>query len=131
MKRPIIAIDFDDTIVENAFPNIGTLKPGAKIVINSLYNQGCEVLIWTCRSTDEQYGENASIFAVKKFLDDNGIKYTAINTNSSIINFRSFPKIYADVYIDDRGINGIPDTWREIYQKLKLKFPNYLNPKVK
>ena len=125
MKRPIIAIDFDGTIVQHEWPNIGPLRIGAKEVINSLYEQGCEVLIWTCRTTDESSGEQSSVFAVREFLEMNDIKYSQINMNSNLTPFKPYPKIYADVYIDDRNLGGIPP-WRKIYHMLREKFPENL-----
>ena len=44
----IIAIDFDGTIVENKYPKIGTLRKGAKAVINRLYDSGHFIIIYTC-----------------------------------------------------------------------------------
>ena len=46
---PILAIDFDGTIVENKFPEIGRLKKDAKWVINKLKEAGCKIVIWTSR----------------------------------------------------------------------------------
>ena len=40
MKKLVIAIDFDGTIVTDKYPDIGYLKRNAKKVINELYDAG-------------------------------------------------------------------------------------------
>lgn len=97
MKSLVLAIDFDGTIVDHKFPLIGELKPYAKEVINRLFDKGHEIIIWTCRS------EPRDIKNMKDFLDNNGIKYNRINENSRRVTFGCWPKIYANMYIDDRG----------------------------
>lgn len=101
-RKLTLAIDFDDTIVNSKWPDIGELKPFAKEVINELYNDyNCDIIIWTCR-------ENKELQDVYEFLNKNDIKYTTINENTpaiikcwSNLNCR---KVFADLYIDDRGI---------------------------
>lgn len=46
----IFAIDFDGTIVEHKYPEIGALKPSAKQVINELYGKGHYIIIWRSRN---------------------------------------------------------------------------------
>ena len=104
----IFAIDFDGTIVEHKFPEIGALLPGAKETINALVDAGHRVIIWTCRTSQDHAGPNSSIWAVHKFLTENGIKFTTINNNVPDLSFQPSPKVYADVYIDDRNFGGFP-----------------------
>lgn len=104
MRKPIIAIDFDGTIVEHKFPEIGELLPYAKEVINKLF-QSSVIIIWTCRNEKETPNEFA---AMVKFLEDNGIPYHYINENYPENGFLPEPKIYADIYIDDRNLGGFP-----------------------
>lgn len=103
-RQMIIAIDFDGTIVENKWPHIGTLKQGAKEVINNLYdNFNIDIIIWTCRGDKE-------LEKALNFLKEMGIHYTCANRNVSMIErYYSFekeqsPKIFADFYIDDKCI---------------------------
>ena len=107
----IIAIDFDETIVEHEFPGIGDLKPNAKKVINQLYQDGHCIIIWTCRYTEK------SLIDMKRFLYDNDIKYHKINENSQFLTFNPYPKIYADIYIDDKQLGGLP-LWLSIYDDI-------------
>lgn len=107
----IIAIDFDGTIVENAFPDVGTPKPNAIETIKRWKRRGHHIIIWTCRSTDE------TLAPMEKFLNDNNVPYDKINDNVTT-NFHPNPKIYADVYIDDRGIRYDDDhmNWEMLKQ---------------
>ena len=53
-RKLILAIDFDGTIVQNNYPDIGYLKEHAKQAINSLHdNLKCQIVIWTCRQNKD------------------------------------------------------------------------------
>jgi hypothetical protein len=106
----IISIDYDDTIVVADYPNIGKIKPFAKDVINSLYEEGHTIIIWTCRS-----GKHEADAAL--YLATNGVKYHHINENhpDNVAQYDSDSrKIFADVYIDDKQLGGLPQHWLEI-----------------
>jgi len=104
----IISIDFDGTIVEHRFPEIGELKEGAKEVINWMVSRGHSVAIWTCRSRDNYVPGRDTLQEAIEFLNANGIKYHSVNDNVPGISFKPFPNIVADVYIDDKNLGGIP-----------------------
>lgn len=97
MKRRTIAVDFDGTIVEHKFPEIGAIKQNVVDKVREWHKQGHVIIIWTCR-TDE-YLEEA-----KKFLDEIKLPYHAINENygNTIGDCR---KVLAHVYLDDRALN--------------------------
>lgn len=113
----IIAIDFDGTIADSKYPDCGELRPDAKEVINHLHYLGHEIIIWTCRC--DEPAEKA-----KKFLDDHGVKYHKFNEHMDRLikeygnNTR---KIFANVYIDDRQLGGLPECWLEIERILHEK----------
>lgn len=46
----IIAIDFDGTIVENNYPDIGAPRLPVINAIKALQSQGHEFILWTCRA---------------------------------------------------------------------------------
>lgn len=102
----IIAIDFDGTIVEHQYPFIGKIRKDAVEVINRLA-QNHEIIIWTCRHSIED------ISSAIDCLKSNKIKFHYINENSKSVSFQTSRKIYADIYIDDRQIGGLP-SWIEI-----------------
>lgn len=126
----IIAIDFDNTIVntvyneETRLTEIRGLKDGAKEYINKLHNDGHYIIIWTCR-------ENENQCIAEKFLIDNGIYYDRINANHTEWFYNKkhdSRKVFADVYIDDAGILGLPPTWKDIYNIVNNKFKNNFKP---
>jgi len=108
----IIAVDFDGTIVEDAYPLIGKPLLFAFETLKKLQENGHSLILWTYRS-------GTRLDEAVAFCKKNGIHFYAIN--------RSFPeeefnndvsrKILADVFIDDRNIGGFLG-WGEIYQKL-------------
>jgi len=117
----IIAIDFDGTIVHDNFPGIGELKPNAKHVINKLHQEGYFIIVWTCRTQNR--GAEA-----EQFLIDNGIKFDKIN-ESCPVNVDKFSgldtrKVFADLYIDDKGLILLPD-WTAIYDIIHDRCPCY------
>jgi len=115
----IIAIDFDGTIVNHEFPMIGKLKPNAKMVLKLLDKGGHFIIIWTCRTSQNiSGGGEPTIFHVRDFLTENDIPFGTINNNCPEMPFQPSPKVYADVYIDDRNIGFIPEDWIEIYDLL-------------
>jgi hypothetical protein len=107
-----IAIDFDGTIVENAYPKIGKPLIFAFETIKKLQENRHRVILWTYRRGKEL--DQAVAFCKKQ-----GITFYAINM--------SFPeedydtsysrKINADIFIDDRNIGGMK-SWGEIYQEI-------------
>ena len=74
MKKLVIAVDFDGTIVTNKYPDIGYLKRNAKKVINELFDAGHEIIINSCRQGREEC-------EMVEFLLDNEIKFDEVNQN--------------------------------------------------
>jgi len=97
-KRYIFhAVDFDGTIVENKFPEIGEIISGKVDELNALWEDLSNIIIiWTCRSGDFENQARA-------FLNKNKIPYDFINENP-VVNFGS-RKIFANVYHDNRNAN--------------------------
>jgi hypothetical protein len=123
MNTWIIAIDFDGTIVEDRFPEIGDLKPGAVEAINQLYADGYTIIIWTCRT-----GINKA--RAVEFLAKAGIKWHYFNESSianlKLHNFNDTRKVYADLYIDDRGLYRPMPQWKDIYEMIRAYYcPTY------
>lgn len=116
----IIAIDFDGTIVENRYPEIGHFRPGAVEAIKQLRRDGYVLILWTCR-TGLELGRAVA------FCAEAGIRFDGINQNlrSEIVKYGGDSrKIGADIYIDDRGIAELP-SWSEIYEIIRERLPMY------
>ncbi len=99
----IIAIDFDGTIVEDQFPEIGNLIPQAIDTILHFQECGHKLILWTCRENGN--GRNYLEDAIN-FLAEYGIFFDAYNENlpdSPYAHLGNSRKIYADYYIDDKS----------------------------
>lgn len=106
-----IAVDFDGTIVEHRYPEIGAPIPFAIETLRLLVLDGHKLILWTVR-------EGALLDEAVQYLIDNDIDLYAVNSdypNSSWSDKGVSRKITADVYIDDRNLGGLPD-WGQIYQ---------------
>lgn len=115
MDKKTIAVDFDGTIVTNAYPDIGKPLLFAFETLKKLQNEGHTLILWTYRS-------GLKLEEAVAFCKKNGITFYAVN--------KSYPeeemspnisrKINADVFIDDRNIGGMMG-WGEIYHTLTIK----------
>lgn len=117
-KKLVLAIDFDGTIAELSFPETGEIKPYAAYYINRLFMDGHDIIINTCRS-----GIYEGL--AQEFLEKHEIKYHYINSNMPymIENYKQdCRKISADLYIDDKCLMGLPDTWEEIYNLIQKRW---------
>lgn len=109
----IIAVDFDGTIVEHKYPEIGEELPFATSTLKMLAGQQHSLILWTVRRG--------------KLLDDaiewckkRGVEFYAVNKNfpeEVIGEGNCYGKINADLFIDDRNLGGIPD-WGVIYKMI-------------
>lgn len=111
-KSLTIAVDFDGTIVEHRYPDIGRTRPLAFQTLKALQEKGHRLILWTYRSGCEL--DNAINFCLK-----HGIEFYAVNKNypEEVWGETGSRKILADVYIDDRNLGGIP-SWGEIFSML-------------
>lgn len=113
----VLAIDFDGTIAELSFPEVGALRKGADVYIRKLFNEGHYIIINTCRS-----GKMEGM--AEDFLKSHDIPYDYINSNlPELIDLykQDCRKISADYYIDDKCLWGIP-SWEQIYKIIQEKF---------
>jgi haloacid dehalogenase-like hydrolase len=101
----IIAVDFDGTVVDHKYPKIGALKPGAKEALKAFHDAGHKIIIWTCRAGQEERD-------VRAFLQANEIPFDTVN-NPIMGADLGTRKVYADLYIDDKGIQ-FDENWDEL-----------------
>lgn len=107
-----IAVDFDGTIVEHEYPQIGKELPFATDTLRALHKKGHKLILWTYRAGKEL--EEAIEFCTAK-----GLEFYAVNKNypEEKFNGTMSRKILADLYIDDRNFGGMP-TWSDIYYNI-------------
>jgi hypothetical protein len=96
----IYAVDFDGTLVEDDYPNIGIpTKALLGILKLQKINSVSKWILWTCRS-----GE--SLTKAVEFCKNIGLRFDAINENLPEIQEifgTDTRKVYADFYIDDKS----------------------------
>lgn len=111
-KTFTLAIDFDGTIVEDAYPKIGKPKLFAFETLKKLQQDGHRLILWTYR-----YGK--TLQEAVDFCKKNGLEFYAVNCSfpNEIYDPKKSRKINADLFIDDRNIGGFYG-WGEIYQLL-------------
>ena len=109
----IIAVDFDGTIVEDAYPEIGSAKIFAFETLKELEKDGHRLILWT-------YRNGSKLDEAVAFCKKNGIEFYAVNKNypEEVFEGKVSRKINADIFIDDRNIGGMLG-WGEIYRKIK------------
>ena len=107
-----IAVDFDGTITEHQYPEIGKEKLFAFQTLKELEKRGARLILWTFRTGKEL---NDAVEYCKK----NGIEFYAVNKNypEEVMDESVSRKINADIYIDDKNIGGFPG-WSEVWQML-------------
>ena len=107
-----IAVDFDGTIVEHQYPEIGKEKLFAFQTLKELEKRGARIILWTFRTGKEL--EEAVSFCRK-----NGVEFYAVNKNypEEVQDESVSRKIDVDIYIDDKNIGGFPG-WSEVWQML-------------
>lgn len=112
----IIAVDFDGTIVEHRYPEIGRERPFAIETLKMLIADHHRLILWSVR--EGQLLEDAV-----KWCKDRGVEFYAVNKdypeeNGTENNNHFSRKLKVDLFIDDRNIGGLPD-WGTIYQMIK------------
>ena len=96
----VIAVDFDGTLCENAWPEIGKEHWPVIRELRRRQADGDRIILWTCR-TGEML-ENAV-----EWCKIHGIRFDAINSNlpERIALYGDNPrKVSADEYWDDRAV---------------------------
>ena len=120
-----IAVDFDGTIVEDAFPKIGKPIIFAFDTLKQLQKEGNCLVLWT-------YREGELLQEAVDFCEKNGLVFYAVNKNfpEEVFTEKTHRKIKADIFIDDRNVGGLVG-WGEIYKLLSKKGAPELTPKKK
>lgn len=106
-----LAIDFDGTVVEDAYPGIGKPKIFAFETLKKLQADGHRLIMWT-------YRHGQTLQEAIDFCRKNGVEFYAVNSSFEGEVFDANTqsrKIDADLFIDDRNLGGFPG-WGEIYR---------------
>lgn len=109
--KAILAIDFDHTICMSEYPELGSERENAGIIMRKLIAEGYGIVINTCR-------EGVALANAILWMHKNNIPYHFVNCNFPhlITMFGAdCRKISADIYIDDKMLGGLPG-WNIIYE---------------
>ena len=99
-KLNIVAVDFDGTLCEDKYPDIGAAKPLVIQYIQSLQESGCKVILWTCRNGEV-------LEQALEWCKQHNIQFDAVNENLPEIQEKwggDTRKVYCDAYIDDKNM---------------------------
>ena len=117
-----IAIDFDGTIVEHRYPEIGPERPFATDTLKMLIADNHKLILWSVR-------EGKLLEDAVNWCRERGIEFYAVNKDfpeeNEELNQHYARKLSSvDVWIDDRNLGGLPD-WGTIYQIIKERKSYY------
>lgn len=118
MDKLILCVDFDGTIVQDAFPNIGEPRQGRfhrTFLEDLIYLQkkGHKIILWTCR-------EGEHLEQAVAFCKERGLEFDAVNDDLDEVKQKYTDKleiwrasgrarkVFANYYIDDRAV-GLGD----------------------
>lgn len=94
-----IGIDFDGTMVEHRFPEIGAEVPESVRVVRRISDAGHIVVVWSCRSG--RFADDAMAWFRRRDMRVRPAEWSPPRPPD-----RPW-KTYVDVYIDDRAL-GVP-----------------------
>jgi hypothetical protein len=110
-----IAVDFDGTIVEHEYPEIGEEIPFATDTLKMLIADRHKLILWSCR-------EGQLLDDAINWCRERGVEFYAINRDypeeKKEYNEHFSRKLKVDMFIDDRNVGGLPD-WGTIYRMVK------------
>lgn len=109
-----IAIDFDGTIVEHRYPQIGPEIPFATDTLKMLMQERHRLILWTVR-------EGKLLEEAVEWCRQRGVEFYAVNQDypEEEKGDKGFSrKLKADLFIDDRNLGGLPD-WGDIYRMIR------------
>lgn len=119
-----IAVDFDGTIVEHAYPEIGEIKMFAFETLRELQKQGHVLILWTVR-----YGQRLD--EAVEFCRKHGIEFYAVNKNypEEVFNETEVSrKLDCDMFIDDKNLGGFID-WSNAWNMINKGDPFVMSEK--
>ena len=97
----IISVDFDGTLCDHKYPEIGTPHIDLINKIKLASEKGHKIILWTCRSGEK-------LAEAVEWCSRFGLYFNAVNDDlpevKETFTFKS-SKIYGDIYLDDRNKN--------------------------
>ena len=106
-----IAVDFDGTLVDHRYPEIGPEADHAFTWLRRLQEAGAMLLLWTMRSDGGSDGP--VLTQAVEFCESRGITFDGVNEGPGDRSWTTSPKMYAHYYVDDAafGCPTIERSW--------------------
>jgi hypothetical protein len=98
----IIAVDFDGTVVDHRYPEVGPSAPLAAETLRDLNRLGYKLILNTMRS-------GRHLKEAMAWFEQNGIKLYGVGFDPEQKKWTTSNKCYAQLYIDDMAF-GVPLT---------------------
>jgi hypothetical protein len=111
-----IAVDFDGTIVEHRYPEIGREIPFATDTLKMLIKEGHRLILWSVR-------EGKLLDEAVEWCRERGVEFYSVNKDypEETIEDKNYSrKLKVGMFIDDRNVGGLPD-WGIIYKMVSEK----------
>lgn len=118
-----ICVDFDQTLCDSVYPDLGPPKGGALEAMRELKRMGFFIIVSSCRSCswnwDLYYGDAPHVKAVDRgvhkdmvrWLDEHGISYDVVDDGTK-------GKVSASYYVDDKGIR-YENNWSDVIAQIQ------------
>lgn len=95
-----ICVDFDGTVVDHRYPDIGEPAPEAIASLKAFVAAGAKIILFTMRSGEE-------LEQAVAYLLGQGVTLFGVNRNPTQDRWTQSPKAYGQLYIDDAAF-GCP-----------------------
>lgn len=103
----IVAVDFDGTIVEHEYPDVGKPVPGAIEWMRRWQDAGAKLILWTMRDRWNQVEGRDCLREAVDYCKQAGVEFHGVNRNPEQQSWTGSPKVYANIYVDDAAF-GCP-----------------------
>lgn len=117
----VIGVDFDGTIVEHKYPDIGKEMLFAFATLKALQQKGHKLILWTIRT-------GLLLEEAVEYCKNHGVIFYAVNKNypEEILDDKTSRKLNADIFIDDRNVGGFIG-WSEVWNTLHPEGGDFLH----
>lgn len=106
-REPTVGVDYDLTLVDGD----GKPLPGAKAAMDALKKTGWKIIVWTART---------DLPNVEETLRREKIPFDHVNENPEADAGEHSRKIFADAFVDDKGVEFTGD-WGRVIAELERR----------
>ena len=111
-RSQVWAVDFDGTLCDNNWPEIGEPRKEMIQILKLAQTTGVKLILWTCREGD-------LLQDALEWCKSQDLYFDVVNDNlpeRQTQYGRNPRKVGADLYIDDRSFPGVEGSWRDLCQ---------------